>query len=65
MNRPTPPNPRSRKGAMVIGASSVALGLVASVGLLWVTDSGVAAVTAVSESAGRCVTLANGLFAAL
>jgi hypothetical protein len=67
MNTPTPPNRRAPKGAMVIGASSVALGLVAAVGLLWVGDSGEAAISASGQPSAHCLAaaVANAVFAAL
>ena len=63
MDTPTPPNRRASKGAMVLGASSVAVGLAAAVGLLWLTDGGNAPVTAAACS--PCAALANVVFAAL
>ncbi len=63
MDTPTPPNRRASKGAMVLGASSVAVGLAAAVGLVWLTDGGSA--PAAAAACSPCAALANVVFAAL
>jgi hypothetical protein len=65
MTTPTPPNRRASKGALAVGASSLALGLAAAVGLLWVGERGEAAASASGHIAASCVAVANAVFAAL
>ena len=65
MNTPNHPNRRASKGALALGASSVALGLAAAVGLLWVGERGEAAASASGHVAASCIAVANAVFAAL